>query len=137
MKLIIVEPHYSFKFLAVQEQTIVLNSTSDRKKLAVRDGEGETLSNTINARYIIFSACGYGNMGDDAIMLGTVRYFITRQKATDLFIFSYTPKEKQKLLEKAGLTLLATTRCGRFVSLLKAFSSTTRRKSIMIGGGTL
>jgi polysaccharide pyruvyl transferase WcaK-like protein len=137
MKVIIEEPHYSFKFLAVQEQTIVLNSTSDRKKLTVRDGEGETLSNTVNARYIIFSACGYGNMGDDAIMLGTVRYLITRQKATDLFIFSYTPKETQQLLEKAGLTLLATIRCGRFVSLLKALSSTTRRKSIMIGGGTL
>jgi polysaccharide pyruvyl transferase WcaK-like protein len=125
------------QILGGTEQTIVLNSTSDRKKLAVRDGEGETLSNTANARYIIFSACGYGNMGDDAIMLGTVRYLITRQKATDLFIFSYTPKETQQLLEKAGLTLLATIRCGRFVSLVKALSSTTRRKSIMIGGGTL
>jgi polysaccharide pyruvyl transferase WcaK-like protein len=137
MKVIIEEPHYSFKFLEVQEQTIVLNSTSDRKKLAVSDVEGEPLGNTANARYIIFSACGYGNMGDDAIMLGTVRYLITRQKATDLFIFSYTPKETQQLLEKAGLTLLATIRCGRFVSLVKALSSTTRRKSIMIGGGTL
>jgi len=137
MKVIIEEPHYSFKFLAVQEQTIVLYRTSDRKKLAVTDGEGETLSNMGNARYIIFSACGYGNMGDDAIMLGTTRYLITRQKATDLFIFSYTPKETQQLLEKAGLTLLATIRCGRFASLLKALSSTTRRKSIMIGGGTL
>jgi polysaccharide pyruvyl transferase WcaK-like protein len=138
MKVIIEEPLYSFKFLAVQEQTIVLNSTSDRKKkLVVRDGEGETLSNAVNARYIIFSACGYGNMGDDAIMLGTARYLITRHKATDLFIFSYTPKETQQLLEKAGLTLLATIRCGRFVSLLKALSLTTRRKSIMIGGGTL
>jgi polysaccharide pyruvyl transferase WcaK-like protein len=137
MKVIIEEPHYSFKFLAVQEQTIVLYRTSDRKKLAVTDGEGETLCNMGNARYIIFSACGYGNMGDDAIMLGTARYLITRQKATDLFIFSYTPKETQQLLEKAGLTLLATIRCGRFASLLKALSSTTRRKSIMIGGGTL
>jgi hypothetical protein len=69
------------QILGGTEQTIVLNSTSDRKKLAVRDGEGETLSNTANARYIIFSACGYGNMGDDAIMLGTVRYLITRQTA--------------------------------------------------------
>jgi polysaccharide pyruvyl transferase WcaK-like protein len=137
MKVIIEEPHYSFKFLEVQEQTIVLNSTSDRKKLAVSDVEGEPLGNTANARYIIFSACGYGNMGDDAIMLGTVRYLITRQKATDLFIFSYTPKETQQLLEKAELTMLATIRCGRFVSLVKALSSTTRRKSIMIGGGTL
>src|SRR5215218_8708492 len=137
MKVIIEEPHYSFKFLEVQEQTIVLNSTSDRKKLAVSDVEGEPLGNTANARYIIFSACGYGNMGDDAIMLGTVRYLITRQKATDLFIFSYTPKETQELLEKAELTMLATIRCGRFVSLVKALSSTTRRKSIMIGGGTL
>jgi polysaccharide pyruvyl transferase WcaK-like protein len=137
MKVIIEEPHYSFKFLEVQEQTIVLNSTSDRKKLAVSDVEGEPLGNTANARYIIFSACGYGNMGDDAIMLGTARYLITTQKATDLFIFSYTPKETQQLLEKAGLTLLATIRCGRFVSLVKALSSTTRRKSIMIGGGTL
>jgi hypothetical protein len=74
MKVIIEEPHYSFKFLEVQEQTIVLNSTSDRKKLAVSDVEGEPLGNTANARYIIFSACGYGNMGDDAIMLGIVRY---------------------------------------------------------------
>ena len=123
--------------MAVQEQTIVLYSTLDRKKLAVTDGEGETLSNMGNARYIIFSACGYDNMGDDAIMLGTARYLITRQKATDLFIFSYTPKETQQLLEKAGLTLLATIRCGRFASLLKALSSTTRRKSIMIGGGIL
>jgi len=137
MKVIIEEPHYSFKFLTVQEQTIVLNSTSDRKKLAVRDGDGETLSNAVNTRYIIFSACGYGNRGDDAIMLGTTRYLITRHKATDLFILSYTPKETQQLLEKAGLTLLATIRCGRFVGLLKALSSTTRRKSIMIGGGTL
>ena len=120
MKVIIEEPHYSFKFLEVQGQTIVLNSTSDRKKLDMRDGEGETLSNSRNARYTIFSAYGYGNMGDDAIMLGTVRYLITRQKATDLFIFSYTPKETQQLLEKAGLTLLATIRCGRFVSLVKA-----------------
>jgi hypothetical protein len=137
MKIIIEEPHYSSKFLVVQEQTIVLNSTSDRRKLAVKDGEGETLSNTANPRYIIISACGYGNMGDDAIMLGTAKYLITRQKAGDLLIFSYTPKETQQLLEKARLTLLATMRCGRFVSLIKALSSTTRRKSIMIGGGTL
>jgi hypothetical protein len=137
MKVIVEEPHYSFKFLAVQEQTIIIDSTSDRKRSVVTDEGAETLNNTGNARYIIFSACGYGNIGDDAIMLGTARYLITRQKATDLFIFSYAPKETQQLLEKAGLTLLATIRCGRFVSLLKALSSTTRRKSIMIGGGTL
>jgi polysaccharide pyruvyl transferase WcaK-like protein len=35
------------------------------------------------------------------------------------------------------LTSVATLRCGRFKSLLKALSSTTRRKRIMIGGGTL
>jgi hypothetical protein len=62
------------QILGGTEQTIVLNSTSDRKKLAVSDVEGEPLGNTANARYIIFSACGYGNMGDDAIMLGIVRY---------------------------------------------------------------
>jgi hypothetical protein len=33
--------------------------------------------------------------------------------------------------------LLATIYCGRFASLLKALSSTTRRESIMIGGCTL
>ncbi len=49
-------------------------------------------SNVGSTRYIIFSACGYGNVGDDAIMLGTARYLITRQNATDLFIFSYSPK---------------------------------------------
>ncbi|HVD36316.1 MAG TPA: hypothetical protein VNB68_02825 [Nitrososphaeraceae archaeon] len=80
MKVIIEEPHYSFKFFVVQEQTIVLNSTSDRRKLAVKDGEGETLSNTANPRYIIISACGYGNMGDDAIMLGTAKYLIQGRK---------------------------------------------------------
>jgi polysaccharide pyruvyl transferase WcaK-like protein len=101
-------------------------------------GEEESLSsNVVSARYIIFSACGYGNIGDDAIMLGTARYLITRQNATDLFIFSYSPKETQQLLEKAGLTSVATLRCGRFKSLLKALSLTTRRKRIMIGGGTL
>jgi polysaccharide pyruvyl transferase WcaK-like protein len=100
--------------------------------------EVESLSSNVgSARYIIFSACGYGNIGDDAIMLGTARYLITRQNATDLFIFSYSPKETQQLLEKAGLTSVATLRCGRFRSLLKALSLTTRRKRIMIGGGTL
>ena len=94
-------------------------------------------SNVGSTRYIIFSACGYGNVGDDAIMLGTARYLITRQNATDLFIFSYSPKETQQLLEKAGLTSVATLSCGRFKSLLKALFSTTRRKRIMIGGGTL
>lgn len=67
------------------------------------DGKSSS-SNAGNARYIIFSACGYGNIGDDAIMLGTARYLITRQNAADLFIFSYSPKETQQLLEKAGLT---------------------------------
>ena len=100
------------------------------------DGEVSN-SNACNTRYVIFSACGYGNIGDDAIMLGTARYLITRQDATDLFIFSYSPKETQQLLEKAGLTSVATIRCGRFTSLLKALSSTSRRKRIMIGGGTL
>jgi polysaccharide pyruvyl transferase WcaK-like protein len=100
--------------------------------------EGEALSSNIgNVRYIIFSACGYGNIGDDAIMLGTARYLITRQNATDLFIFSHSPEETQQLVEKAGLTSVATIRCGRFKSLLKAMSSTTSRKRIMIGGGTL
>jgi hypothetical protein len=70
-------------------------------------------------------------------MLGTARYLITRHNASDLFIFSYSPKETPHLLEKAGLTSVATLRCGRFKSLLKALSSTSRRKSIMIGGGTL
>jgi polysaccharide pyruvyl transferase WcaK-like protein len=100
------------------------------------DGEVSN-SNAGNTRYVIFSACGYGNIGDDAIMLGTARYLITRHNATDLFIFSYSPKETQQLLEKAGLTSVATIRCGRFTSLLKALSSTSRRKRIMIGGGTL
>ena len=94
-------------------------------------------NNAGNTRYVIFSACGYGNIGDDAIMLGTARYLITRHNATDLFIFSYSPKETQQLLEKAGLTSVARIRCGRFTSLLKALSSTSRRKRIMIGGGTL
>lgn len=99
---------------------------------------GEVSNNNAgNTRYVIFSACGYGNIGDDAIMLGTARYLITRHNATDLFIFSYSPKETQQLLEKAGLTSVATIRCGRFTSLLKALSSTSRRKRIMIGGGTL
>lgn len=100
------------------------------------DGEVSN-SNAGNTRYVIFSACGYGNIGDDAIMLGTARYLITRHNATDLFIFSYSPKETQQLLEKAGLTSVARIRCGRFTSLLKALSSTSRRKRIMIGGGTL
>jgi polysaccharide pyruvyl transferase WcaK-like protein len=99
---------------------------------------GEVSNNNAgNTRYVIFSACGYGNIGDDAIMLGTARYLITRHNATDLFIFSYSPKETQQLLEKAGLTSVARIRCGRFTSLLKALSSTSRRKRIMIGGGTL
>jgi polysaccharide pyruvyl transferase WcaK-like protein len=100
--------------------------------------EAESVTNNVGStRYIIFSACGYGNIGDDAIMLGTARYLITRQNATDLFIFSYSPKETRLLLEKAGLTSVARLRCGGFKSLLKALSSTTSRKRIMIGGGTL
>ena len=63
--------------------------------------EAESVTNNVGSnRYIIFSACGYGNIGDDAIMLGTARYLITRQNATDLFIFSYSPKETQLLLER-------------------------------------
>jgi polysaccharide pyruvyl transferase WcaK-like protein len=102
----------------------------------IHDGEASS-GNVYDTRYMIFSACGYGNIRDDAIMLGTARYLITRQNATDLFIFSYSPKETQHLLEKAGLTSVATVRCGRMKSLVKALSSTTRRKRIMIGGGTL
>ncbi|HJU96133.1 MAG TPA: hypothetical protein VJ643_08895 [Nitrososphaera sp.] len=95
-------------------------------------------SNVASTRYIIFLTCGCGNMGDDSVMLGTARYLITRQNATDLlFIFLYSPKETQQLLEKAGLTSVATLSCGRFKSLLKALYSTSRRKRIMIGGGTL
>ena len=101
------------------------------------DGGDGSRSDACNARYIIFSACGYGNIGDDAIMLGTARYLITRHNATDLFIFSYSPKETQQLLEKAGLSSVAKIRCGRFMSLLKTLSTTTRKKRIMIGGGTL
>src|SRR5919107_537731 len=101
------------------------------------DERDSLTSNVGSTRYIIFSACGYGNIGDDAIMLGTARYLITRQNATDLFIFSHSPKETHQLLEKAGLTSVATLRCGHFKSLLKALSSTTGRKRIMIGGGTL
>jgi polysaccharide pyruvyl transferase WcaK-like protein len=110
---------------------------SDEKRLALMDDRDGSTSNAGKARYIIFSACGYGNIGDDAIMMGTARYLITRQNATDLFIFSYSPNETQQLLHKAGLTSVATIRCGRFKSLIKALSSTTRRKRIMIGGGTL
>jgi hypothetical protein len=35
------------------------------------DDGGHSISNASGAKYIIFSACGYGNKGDDAIMLGT------------------------------------------------------------------
>ena len=122
----------------MQEQSITtVNSISDEKGLVMIDDGKASSSNVSNTRYIIFSACGYGNIGDDAIMLGTARYLITGQNATDLFIFSYSPNETQHLLEKTGLTSVATIRCGRIKSLLKALSSTTRRKRIMIGGGTL
>jgi polysaccharide pyruvyl transferase WcaK-like protein len=138
MKHIIEERHYLFKFSAVYEQVIItVDSIPDEKTFALMDDGGASSGTSSNARYIIFSACGYGNIGDDAIMLGTARYLITRQNATDLFIFSYSPKETQQLLERAGLTSVATIQCGRFKSLLKALSSSTRRKRIMIGGGTL
>jgi polysaccharide pyruvyl transferase WcaK-like protein len=101
------------------------------------DDDGHSISNASSTKYIIFSACGYGNMGDDAIMLGTARYLITREKATELFIFSYSPKETQQLLENAGLTSLARIRSGRFLGLLRALLSRTQKKRIMIGGGTL
>jgi hypothetical protein len=100
--------------------------------------DGDSLSNASSVKYIIFSACGYGNMGDDAIMLlGTARYLITREKAIELFIFSYSPKETQQLLENAGLTSLATIRAGLILGLLRALLSRTQKKRIVIGGGTL
>lgn len=87
-------------------------------------------------RNIIFSACGYGNIGDDAIMLGTARYLITRKKAKDLFVFTYTPKEIQQTLEKSGLTALATIYSGYFFGLMRTMLS-SKKKVILIGGGTL
>ncbi|MFL6325596.1 MAG: polysaccharide pyruvyl transferase family protein [Nitrososphaeraceae archaeon] len=87
-------------------------------------------------QYIIFSACGYGNIGDDAIMLGVARYLITRKKAKDLFVFAYTPKEIQQTLEKSGLTTLAKIYSGYFYGLLRNMLS-SKKKVILIGGGTL
>ncbi|MFL6477314.1 MAG: polysaccharide pyruvyl transferase family protein [Nitrososphaera sp.] len=87
-------------------------------------------------QYIIFSACGYGNIGDDAIMLGVARYLITRMKAKDLFVFAYTPKEIQQTLEKSGLTTLAKIYSGYFSGLLRNMMS-SKKKVILIGGGTL
>ena len=57
--------------------------------------------NFFKLRYTIynFSACGYGNIGDYAIMLGTARYLITRKKAKDLVVFNYTRREIQQALE--------------------------------------
>ncbi len=119
-----------------RKTAIIINNISNEKKFVLVDNE-EAPSLADNPSYIIFSACGYGNMGDDAIMLGTARYLITRHSATDLFVFSYSPQDTQQLIEKAGLTSLATIRCGRFADLVRILSSTTRRKRIMIGGGTL
>ena len=68
------------------------------------DGEVSN-SNACNTRYVIFSACGYGNIGDDAIMLGTARYLITRQDATDLFIFSYSPQGNTAVIRKSRIDL--------------------------------
>ena len=95
----------------------------------------KTTSND-DMQYIIFSACGYGNIGDDAIMLGTARYLITRKKAKDLFVFTYTPREIQQTLEKSGLTALATIYSGYFFGLMRTMLS-SKKKVILIGGGTL
>lgn len=93
-------------------------------------------SSNDDTQYIIFSACGYGNIGDDAIMLGTARYLITRKKAKDLFVFTYTPREIQQTLEKSGLTALATIYSGYFFGLMRTMLS-SKKKVILIGGGTL
>ncbi len=89
-----------------------------------------------NIRYVIFSASGYGNIGDDAIMLGTARYLITRRKAKDLFVFTYTPNEIQQTLEKSGLTSFATIQSGYCLGLLRTMIS-SKKKVTLIGGGTL
>jgi polysaccharide pyruvyl transferase WcaK-like protein len=96
----------------------------------------EKTSSNDDTQYIIFSACGYGNIGDDAIMLGTARYLITRKKAKDLFVFTYTPREIQHTLEKSGLTALAKVYSGYFFGLLRTMLS-SKKKVILIGGGTL
>lgn len=89
-----------------------------------------------NIQYVIFSASGYGNIGDDAIMLGTARYLITRRKAKDLFVFTYTPNEIQQTLEKSGLTSFATIQSGYCLGLLRTMLS-SKKKLTLIGGGTL
>lgn len=89
-----------------------------------------------NIRYVIFSASGYGNIGDDAIMLGTAIYLITRRKAKDLFVFTYTPNEIQQTLEKSGLTSFATIQSGYCLGLLRTMLS-SKKKVTLIGGGTL
>lgn len=89
-----------------------------------------------NIRYVIFSASGYGNIGDDAIMLGTARYLITRRKTKDLFVFTYTPNEIQQTLEKSGLTSFATIQSGYCLGLLRTMLS-SKKKVTLIGGGTL
>lgn len=96
----------------------------------------EKTSSNDDTQYIIFSACGYGNIGDDAIMLGTARYLITRKKAKDLFVFTYTPREIQHTLEKSGLTAIAKIYSGYFFGLLRTMLS-SKKKVILIGGGTL
>jgi polysaccharide pyruvyl transferase WcaK-like protein len=96
----------------------------------------EALDDDNNIRYIIFSASGYGNIGDDAIMLGTARYLITRRKAKDLFVFTYTPNEIQQTLEKSGLTSFATIQSGYCLGLLRTMLS-SKKKVTLIGGGTL
>jgi hypothetical protein len=71
MKHIIEERHYLFKFSAVYEQFIItVDSIADEITFALMDDGGASSGTSSNARYIIFSACGYGNIGDDAIMLG-------------------------------------------------------------------
>ena len=69
-------------------------------------------------------------------MLGTARYIITRKKAKDLFVFTYTPREIQQTLEKSGLTALATIYSGYFFGLMRTMLS-SKKKVILIGGGTL
>ena len=68
-------------------------------------------------------------------MLDAARYLITRKKAKDLFVFTYTPREIQQTLEKSGLTALATIYSGYFFGLIRTMLSS--KKKILIGGGTL
>ena len=69
-------------------------------------------------------------------MLGTARYLITRQDATDLFIFVF-PQGNTAVIRKSRIDLSSYNTLWAFYGLLKALSSTSRRKRIMIGGGTL